>query len=171
MAEEIVLETKSDEAPGVVQRIYEVGYHIVPTVLEDNLEAVVGAIRSVIEKAGGTFISEGAPTLMKLSYLMTHREEDKNVEYDRGFFGWIKFEAPTAASALLDNALKNDKNILRFIIFRTVREETRARMKISTLREVRRSDTIKTAPRRAEESAEPVSEEDLDKALETLTTD
>lgn len=171
MADKEVIETHTDEAPEVISRVYEVGYHIVPNIPEDGLEPVVGSIRSAIEKAGGSFIAEGAPTLMKLSYAMTHREGDKNVEYDRGFFGWIKFEAPATAAAILDEALKTDKNILRFIVFRTVREETRARLKIPALREVRRTDTIKAPARRVEEVSAPVSEEDLDKALETLTTD
>jgi hypothetical protein len=43
-------------------------------------------------------------------------------------------------------------------------------MKAPQLREVKRTDVIKTTARRPEETAEkaPVSEADLDKALETL---
>ena len=66
--------------------------------------------------------------------------------------------------------LKANKSILRHIVFRTVREETRARLKTPTLREVKRTDTIKATPRREEGSA-PVSEADLDKALSDITTD
>jgi hypothetical protein len=41
-------------------------------------------------------------------------------------------------------------------------------MKIPTLREVRRTDVIKSTPRRVEESTEAVSEEDLDKAIQDI---
>src|SRR3990167_4425026 len=58
-----------DEAPAE-PRIYELGYHIIPTVKEEDVEKIVGSIRSVIEKAGGSFIAEGAPSLTKLSYAM-----------------------------------------------------------------------------------------------------
>ena len=60
MAEEINAAANTSENE-VVLRIYEVGYHIIPTVLEENVEKVVGDIRTVIEKAGGSFIAEGAP--------------------------------------------------------------------------------------------------------------
>lgn len=152
-------------------RIYEVGYHVIPTVGEDQLEKIVGTIRTVIEKAGGSFIAEGAPALMKLAYDMEAREGDKNVVHDRGYFGWIKFEAMPQTAQELADALKADPTILRHIVFRTVREDTRARFKAPTLREVRRTDTLKPAVRREEGAAAPVSEEDLDKALSDLTTE
>ena len=59
--------------------------------------------------------------------------------------------------------------LVRFIVFQTVREDTRAKIKAPTLREVKRNDVIKAAPRQAEESAPPVSEEDLEKALKDIT--
>ena len=163
-----------DEAPAE-PRIYELGYHIIPTVKEEDVEKIVGSIRSVIEKAGGSFIAEGAPSLIRLAYPMSALavEGEKRVEYDRGYFGWIKFEsAISVASSLMEN-LKSDANILRFGIFRTVREDTRAKMKAPTLREVKRTDTIKSSPRRAptEESTAPVSEEDLEKALSEITSE
>lgn len=158
---------------GPVLRIYEIGYHIVPTIAEENLDKAVSAIRSKIEQAGGSFIAEGAPALTKLAYIMETREGEKRVDNDRAYFGWIKFEAPIAVAKMLEEELKADKNVLRALVFRTVREETRARMKAPTLREVKRTDTIKTSPRREEEAATagPVSEEDLEKALQDITTD
>src|SRR3989344_2612988 len=171
-----------DEAPAeplevsaIEPRIYEIGYHIIPTVKEEDVEKIVGGIRSVIEKSGGSFIAEGAPSLIRLAYPISALavEGEKRVEYDRGYFGWIKFEsAISAASSLMEN-LKSDANILRFGIFRTVREDTRAKMKSPTLREVKRTDTIKSSPRRAptEESTAPVSEEDLEKALSEITSE
>ncbi|MDO8522646.1 MAG: 30S ribosomal protein S6 [bacterium] len=169
------------EVSAVEPRIYEIGYHIIPTVKEDDVEKTVGEIRSAIESAGGgpssggkaTFIAEGAPSLIKLAYPMSVREGEKYTEYDRGYFGWIKFEAPASMVAVLNNALKSNLSVLRFVIWKTVREDTRAKIKPPTMREVKRTDIIKPAPRRAvaEESAAPVSEEDLEKALQDITTE
>ncbi len=169
MAEEtsVVVDKASDTE--VFTRIYEAGYHIIPSVSEEQVEKIVGQIRDAIEKAGGSFIAEGAPALTKLSYAMDAREGDKYVTHDRGYFGWLKFEAPVEAAQALDEMLKRDQTILRSIVFQTVREETRARMKAPTLREVKRSDTIKSTPRREEGAAAPVSEVDLDKALQDIT--
>ncbi len=171
MAEEMnqVLENTAEDTAAV--RIYEAGYHILPTVEEADVEKIVAEIRAVIEKAGGSFIAEGAPVLTKLAYNMDIRDGDKWADHDRGYFGWLKFESTIEASQALENMLKDHKSILRHIVFRTVREETRARLKTPTLREVKRTDTIKPTAKRAEEESAPVSEEDLDKALSDITTD
>ncbi|MBI5003883.1 30S ribosomal protein S6 [Candidatus Kaiserbacteria bacterium] len=172
MAKDIVAEIDAKDTPETSElRIYEVGYHIIPTVKEEELDGVVGKIRALIEKAGGSFIAEGAPVQMKLSYPMSIRENERHSEYDHSYFGWLKFEAPVEAALVLEKTLQADMQILRSIVFRTVREETRARLKLGTLREVRRTDTIKAPVRRVEEVSAPVSEVDLDKALEELTTE
>ncbi len=168
MTDEVVMEVNETDAE-VVSRVYEIGYHISPATKEEDVEKVVSEIRSAIEKVGGTFIAEGAPSLTKLAYLIEVQEGGKRIRHDRAFFGWIKIEAPASAAALLEKSLKNNPAVIRSIVFRTVREETRARFKAQTLREVKRTDIIKVAPRVAEESAEPVSEEDLDKALDVIT--
>lgn len=174
--EELVLKfaphmAKDQEENEVVTRVYEAGYHIVPTVAEGDVEKVVAAVRAEIEKLGGSFIAEGAPSLMKLSFPMDKREGERHIAYDRGYFGWIKFEASTDSAAKLVDALKSNSSILRSIVFKTVREDTRAKFKAPTLREVKRTDVIKSSPRQAPaaEEKEAVSEVDLEKALETLT--
>src|SRR3989338_7005439 len=159
-----VNETEVQDAPAL--RIYEVGYHIAPETKEEDLEKVVATIRSIVEQAGGSFIAEGAPSMTKLAYPMFVREGEKTTEYDRGYFRWLKFEAPVAVARSLEESLKRDKNLFRFIVFQTVREDTRAKYKAPQLREVKRTDVIKQAPRRVEETSAPVSEEDLEKAIQ-----
>lgn len=171
MAEHTDAAHTQDSESEVISRIYEVGYHILPTVAEDKVEGVVGEIRAIIEKAGGSFIAEGAPTMTRLSYAMDAREGEKYVSHDRAYFGWLKFEAPVSIVSSLTEALAQNPQILRHIVFQTVREETRARMKAPTLREVKRTDTIRSAPRREEQTSAPVSEVDLDKALQDITQD
>ena len=161
------------EANEQVTRVYEAGYHILPTVPEGDVEKVVATIRSEIEKLGGTFIAEGAPSLMKLAFPMDKREGERHIAYDRGYFGWLKFEASTDSAAKLTAILKGNSQILRSMVFKTLREDTRAKFKAPQLREVKRTDTIKAAPRRAPkaEEKEAVSEVELEKALETLTAE
>src|SRR3989338_1015761 len=150
-------------------RIYEIGYLIVPSVKEEDLEKIVGAVRTEIEKAGGSFIAEGAPSMTRLAYAIALRVGDRTEEHDRGYFGWIKFEARIEGAQALDAAFKGNASRLRSIVFRTVREDTRAKYKAPTLREVKRTDTIKSTPRRVEEPSVAVSEEELDKALLGIT--
>lgn len=165
------MEMNDTDTEAGVLRIYEIGYHIIPTVKEEDVEKVVAEIRGLVEKANGSFIAEGAPALTKLAYPMPAMEGDKHTEHDRGYFGWIKFEAPVGSAYMVNEALKRKSDILRHMVFQTVREDTRAKMKAPTLREVKRTDTIKPAPRRAEETSVPVSEEDLEKAIQDITAE
>lgn len=157
----------------IIPRVYEAGYHIVPSVKEEDVDQIVASVRAEIEKQGGSLIAEGAPSLMKLSYDMEQRVGEKLIAHDRGYFGWIKFEAPTTAAKALTDALNANKQVFRSIVFKTIREDTRAKYKAPQLREVKRSDTLKAAPRKIEtsEDSAPVSEADLEKALETLTAE
>ena len=170
MIETAVLEEETEIAADEGLRIYEIGYMLVPTKKEEEVEGATTQIRAMIEKAGGKFLAEGAPTLQRLAYLISVREKGKRLDHDRGYFGWIKFEAPTEAAASLEKALREMDGVMRSILFRTVREETRARFKTASIREVRRGDILKAAPR-AEEVAAPVSEEDLDKAISEITSE
>lgn len=171
MAEAVMEQTGVDTAEAGVSRIYEIGYLVVSTVAEDNIEQVVASIRTPITAAGGSFIAEGAPSMIRLAYDMTAREGDKNVDYDRAYFGWLKFEGTTDIAEAINEALRTNPQILRHIVFRTVREDTRAKMKAPQLREIKTPHVARTAPRREEETAAPVSEADLDKAIDVLTTD
>ncbi len=156
----------------ILTRVYEAGYTVLPSVKEEDVEKIVAGIRTEIEKLGGTFIAEGAPTLLKLSFEMDKREGEKHVSYDRGYFGWLKFEAGTHAAAVLTAFLSQHPSILRSMVFKTLREDTRAKFKAPQLREVRRADTLKASPRKVEsEEKAPVSEAELEKALETLTAE
>ena len=171
MATEIIAETHADESVADT-RIYEIGYHVTPSLSEAEVEKTVQAIRADIESAGGSFIAEGAPTLVRLAYPIETLEAGKKIDQDRGYFGWIKFEVVPHAVAALEKSLVQNLSVLRHILFETLREDTRARLKLPTVREVKRTDTVRAAPRRVEESAAtPVSEEDLDKALSDLTSD
>lgn len=167
----MVMEQGTDTDSDVMLRIYEVGYHVSPVVKEEEVERVVSEIRSLIEKEGGKLLAEGAPSLTRLSYAIPALEGGKRIQYDRGYFGWIKFEGPVAAARVLEQTLRDHAAVLRSMVFRTVREETRARFKTATLREVRRTDTLKAAPRTVEESAAPISEADLEKAIQDITTE
>jgi ribosomal protein S6 len=169
MAEVVAAEVSATDVESGAARIYEVGYLVSPSTKDEDVEKVVSEIRKEIEAQGGSFIAEGAPSMTRLSYAIDGIEGGKRVEFDRAHFGWIKFEAPTTVADALEQMLKRNVSVIRHIMFRTVREETRAHLKAPQLREVRRTDTIKTTPKRAEESAAPVSEAELDKALEGLT--
>lgn len=154
-------------------RIYEVGYHVLPSVEGSEIDVVVNEIREIISKAGGALIAEGAPQRIELAYTMYINNEGKNTAYKSANFGWIKFEMQSDKLHEIETLLKMHKKILRSIVFKTVREETRSSMRASMLKEVRRGETLKSnakagAGARTEEKI-AVSEEKLDEAIEGIT--
>jgi ribosomal protein S6 len=171
MAEAAVALMNETETESGLSRIYEIGYLIAQSVKDEDVEKVVAEIRKQIETVHGSFIAEGAPSMTRLAYAIDGIEAGKHVNNDRAYFGWLKFEAPSDAAATLEEFLKRNTSIIRHIVFRTVREETRAHLKAPQLREVRRTDTIKSTPKRVEEVSAPVSEAQLDKALEDITAE
>lgn len=153
-------------------RVYEAGYLILPTVKEDEIEGVVAEIRSIIESAGGSFIAEGAPVSTKLAYTMYVSLGGKRQPYDRAWFGWLKFEVDGTTANKLIADLEKNTNILRSIVFKTVREDTRAAARHSVLRDVKRGDTIKSQPSKGADAAVAgnVSDAALNKSLDEITT-
>ena len=145
-------------------QIYEVGYHIIPIVSEADLGARVTAVRDVIESNGGNVISDEYPRHMDLAYDMAKVAANKRSIYPSAYFGWMKFESSPAGAKLIDVALHANNEILRYLLVKTVRENTMVPKKV--LRAPRREDGD-----RPEEKAVvlPVmTEEEMDKTIEDL---
>ncbi len=105
--------------------IYEVGYHIMPSVLEEKLPLEVSAIESaIVEKNGGVIISSETPSKIELAYTMAKKVGSTRYKCDEAYFGWIKFEMPASNVNTLKTFLDAQDNILRFILIKTVRENT-----------------------------------------------
>ncbi len=158
----------SQEKDKELFEVYELGYHILPTVAESDLENKINEIRGLITSMGGEFIMEGEPELLDLAYTMIVPKGGHNEKYDKAYFGWIKFEAPKSALPEFQKELKLNSNILRFILFKTVAEDTRANFKVNELKEVKNDEVIKTKTENEEDAGE-VSDETLEKTLDELT--
>lgn len=117
---------------GEKMHVYEVGYLVVPTVQEDKIAEEVSFIRDLIEKTGGSIISEEFPKLQPLAYTMERSTEAKKSHFDEGYFGWIKFELGVASIADIKNALDKRQSIIRHLIIKTVRENTMYSSKLSS---------------------------------------
>ncbi len=152
--------------------IYEMGYHIVPLVAEDNLAEEVSKIKARIEKAGGSFVAEEFPKHFDLAYSMFKNISGRKHSFDHAYFGWLKFYLDIAAAQGLQKEMEAENNILRFIFFKTVAENT-----FSPYRELRerdrgegdknKSSDSKTPPKPVADSS-PASQESLDKTIDEL---
>lgn len=153
-------QAKKDMVP-----VYELGYHIVPTVQEDGVSAVVEKVRKALGEA--ELISEQTPTHMTVAYPIIRSVQGKNEKYTETYFGYTKFALNKSELQAFQETLRAIPEILRFIVISTVREDAPApRRTIFTSRQLE-GEVIKK-PEAAPEKPAEVSEEELDKSIDAL---
>lgn len=148
--------------------IYEVGFHLVPTIAEDGVGAAVEKVRSIIGD-DAEFISEGYPQKINLAYVIERAAQGKREKYGEAWFGWIKFAQTRDRLPSIEAALTASRDVLRFLIIETVREDIAAPKARAVFASDRlEGETIKR-PEAPKEAAAPVSEAELDKSIDALT--
>lgn len=162
--------TETDSNEQVENRVYELGFHVVPSIAEEKLPAEMTAIKDVLESNGGIAIAEDFPKLKHLTYKMTKVVGAKHLKFDTAYFGWVKFEMDPEAVGKVKTALLRNDNILRFIIIKTVRESTLAVIKPPTFRSDAKPIGTGEIPKNKEIKS-PVSEAELDKTIDALVVE
>jgi len=114
----------SEDAYASEPRVYELGFHILPSVDEGNLEEKYQELVAIIKKRGGNIISEEFPALINLAYPMDKYIKNKRNTYDQAYFGWIKFEVDPQSEKVIKSEIEFLDFVLRFILIKTVRENT-----------------------------------------------
>jgi ribosomal protein S6 len=150
--------------------IYEVGFHLVPTIAEDGVGAAVEGVRRLIGD-DAEFISEGYPSKVALAYVIERASQGKREKYSEAWFGWIKFAATRDKIPALEAALNASRDVLRSLIIETVREDIVAPKPRAVFSSDRlQGETIKK-PDAPAEKAVPVSEAQLDKSIDALAAE
>ncbi|HEU5115030.1 MAG TPA: 30S ribosomal protein S6 [Candidatus Paceibacterota bacterium] len=149
--------------------VYEVGFHIVPTVSPENLPREYDAVKAVLEKNGAVMISEESPKLRNLAYTMIKAVGPARHRFDTAYFGWVKFEAPKESVAEIDKALKASDKIIRHLIVKTVRENTIYGPKILAEEKKEAREAREGVKEGSEEVKDkPANQEELDKSIDKL---
>lgn len=150
-------------------RVYELAYLFVPTIAEDKIAAKFGDVKALLEKGGAAFISEDMPKMIELAYEMNRTIDNKKTWFASAYFGWIKFELEPAQLASFEEVLKRDEEVLRYMIIKTVRENTIA-SKRTMSRPPRMRENSEEAP--AVVSDEPTATpEEIDEQIDALVTE
>jgi ribosomal protein S6 len=151
-----------------LMQVYELGFHIVPTIAEEKVANVFGDIKSLLEKNGAVFISEEYPKMRPLAYTMLKNEAGKNEKFNFAYFGWVKYELPKEATAEVKEKLEKNKEILRFLVIKTVRENTLYGHKIPRKEGDKvEAPVVGVIP----EEVAIISEEEIDKTIEELVVE
>ncbi len=153
--------SNTTESQSERSRIYEVGFHIVPLLTEEVVAEEFSTIKNLIETQGGAFISEEGPRLRSLAYTLDKEISGKKQHFDQAYFGWVKFEVDAEALSKIKLGLEAMENVLRSLIFKTVRENTLISKRPATVR----PDGERPA-KTGEEGT--ISPEELDKTIDEL---
>jgi len=164
---------KNDEIEVLV---YEVGYHLVPTVDESEVLIHTSKIKSLIEEKDGVIISEEMPKSMVLAYEICKRVNTKKQKFNKSYFGWVKFEMDPAQVLDLKNKIESFPEILRLLVIKTVKENTINTPKIPMFKkEVNKESGMITSKDFAVKTEETgkveFSEEEIDKSIDELVDD
>ena len=157
----------SDEGDDVRTNVYEVGYHLLPTLSEEEVTVAVQGIMETLKGEGVTFVGDRFPSNIALAYTIAKRVNGKLTNFNAAYFGWMAFEAPREAIARVKIALDANPSILRSLIVVTDREAVAAALSGAVAGP---SGSIDKPKREAEVGGE-MSEVALDQALESIATE
>jgi len=157
----------SAQATEGTRPVYEVGFHVVPTVEETKVGDVVETIRAVLAEAKAEIIRDQFPQKMTLAYTIERSAAGKREKYTETYFGFIKFATEREHIASLEAQLRSAKDILRYLLIETTREEpVIARRAVYSSNRLE-GETIKK-PATAPETPGEVSDEELTKSIDAL---
>ena len=105
-------------------RIYELGYHLLPILGEEDIEKEREALVATITTLDGEIIDEEKPALINLAYTMYKKVNNKKTPYDQAYFGWIKFRLSPEELVNVKKDVEREDNILRYLLIQTVEENT-----------------------------------------------
>ena len=159
-----VVDTGDDE---VISSLYEIGYHLLPTLSEEEVPKVVSELMDALKAEGAVFVGERFPSLIELAYPIAKRTNSKKTNYETAYFGWVAFEVSREAILRVKTLLDAHPNILRYLIVTTEKEAVLAAMSGAASAP---TGSIEKPKRSAEEGGE-VSEAALDQAIETMVTE
>lgn len=162
-------ETENQAEINGAERVYELGYLVVPTESPDDVPAIYGNLKELITSNGGNVISDEMPRMMGLAYTMEKVYKNVRTKYDQAYFGWVKFTAESDKLAALKKALDLDPKLIRYLIIKTVKENT-----IAGRRFMHREGMPHRRPmvtKREEGTGEPapeINKEEIDKEIDAL---
>ncbi len=157
-------------------RSYEFAFHILPTVAEGEVPETLSKIKAHITNVGGEFFDEEAPERIDLVYPIVKHLEGKNRTFASSYFGWLRFRMAGEKMTQLEEELRSDTSVLRFLLVKLTKEAEahpfrfhEHRKSLKMVETVDEEAVLQVAPQTETEQAAPVEEEVLDASLEKIT--
>ena len=147
-----------------ISKVYELGYLLVPTIKEEDLGASYGNLKELVLSFGGEIIGDEMPKMISLAYTMQKVTSNVRHKWNTAYFGWVKFLMGPQKVLELKKHLDLDPNFIRFLILKTVKENTIA------VKRFIRGDVYKRPKAKSQDSGEvvPINQEEIDKEIDAL---
>jgi ribosomal protein S6 len=167
----------SEENKTSEMKLYEVGFHIVPSVNLDKVADEVEKIKKTLTNHKAEIVKEIETRLINLAYQMTKKILDSNLKFDKAYFGSITFNSTSANVELIKSELETNNNILRFLLIKTVDDIEHSTNKIPREKGDKNNaaevdDVVEETPVEATEVAietdDVVVADDVDEAIDEL---
>ena len=101
---------------------------------------------------------------------MTKSVADVKKKFTSAYFGWIKFETKSELMPAIKKAVDGNPNVLRYLLIKTVRENTLFTPKLNIRTTVEKEAPKVKKPIKTEEK-KATSMEDIDKSIEELVAE
>lgn len=108
----------------VDSRVYEISFIFDNKLDESTALGKAEQLKQSIATLGGSFVSEEAPYMRELAYEMIRVQNNVNIRFNEGYFGWIKFEMDADKVKEFEKAIKLDEQVVRYLVVKTVRDNT-----------------------------------------------
>lgn len=166
-----VMEKSQTDTTQEAGTIYEVSYLFLPTLGENEAAAELVSLKSAISASGAIIADEG-PILIDLAYPIVKVVQTIRHKISSAYFGWVKFEMASGEVAKIKNYLDNQASVARYLVIKTVRENTLLAGKMT----LKREEKMKQDQENIEEAvadatptpAEESSSEEIDKSIDDL---
>jgi ribosomal protein S6 len=117
------VEAENVEVDALEQHSYELAFHVLPTIAEGEVSAVVDSIKAAITKNAGEIFDEESPERFELAYEVVKHLEGKNRKFRSAYFGWIRFKALGEAAVAINAEVDTNNVILRHLLIKLTRVE------------------------------------------------
>lgn len=149
---------------------YELAFHILPTVAEEEVPAVFGSIKTLIDSSDGTIIHEEAPLRFDLAYEVVKHTEGRNFRYNHSYFGWVRFVIEGDKLEHLKAEIEHEGHVLRYVILKLSKADIEQPFRVFDVRRKERKTADAVQGEKSAETPKPVSEEDITRSLEQITS-
>jgi ribosomal protein S6 len=103
--------------------VYELAFHVLPTVAEGEVTTVVDTIKAHITAHDGTITNEEAPARFELAYEIVKHLEGRNRKFTSAYFGWVRFTVAPDQVEAINAEVEAIKEVLRSMTIKLTKIE------------------------------------------------